>query len=114
MDQGLFNFDWSKRNERFELATREFMIVKERLLSQLTNMGNPFIYVEDGNFENRGELLLTHEHRGVDLRPDYAKEAMRSLHRLWKRPVVLQTVIDSKTTLLKYDGKEFASNQTSA
>ncbi|HTM46412.1 MAG TPA: SpoVR family protein [Polyangiaceae bacterium] len=113
IEQGLFNFDWSKRNERFELATREFLAVKERLLSQLTNMGHPFIYVEDGNFENRGELLLVHDHRGVDLRPDYSKEAMRSLHRLWKRPVALRTAVEGKSTLLKYDGKEFSSQQAS-
>jgi stage V sporulation protein R len=106
MQQGLFNFDWSKRNERFEIVTREFKIVKERLLSQLTNLGNPFIYVDNGNFDNRGELLIHHEHRGADLRPDYSKDAMRALFRLWKRPVVLRTVLDSKPVLLKYDGKE--------
>jgi stage V sporulation protein R len=83
--------------------------VKERLLSQLTNLGNPFIYVDNANFDNRGELLLHHEHRGVDLRPDYSKEAMRAIHRLWKRPVVLRTVSDSKPVLLRYDGKELTT-----
>ena len=53
--------------------------VKEKLLFQLTNGGNPFIYVEDANFDNRGELLLRHDHQGLDLRADYAKEVMRSL-----------------------------------
>ena len=61
--------------------------MKEKLLFQLTNGGNPFIYVEDANYENRGELLLRHDHQGLDLRADYAKEVMRSLVRVWKRPV---------------------------
>jgi stage V sporulation protein R len=112
IQQGLFNFDWSKRNERFEVVTREFKVVKERLLSQLTNLGNPFIYVENGNFDNRGELLLQHEHRGTDLRSDYSRDAMKALFRLWKRPIVLRTVLDSKPVLLKYDGKEVTQQDT--
>ena len=47
--------------------------MKEKLLFQLTNGGNPFIYVEDANYDNRGELLLRHDHQGLDLRQDYAQ-----------------------------------------
>jgi stage V sporulation protein R len=75
-------------------------------LAQLTNFGNPFIYVEDGNFENRGELLLMHDHRGVDLRADYAKETLTSLVRVWRRPVNLATQTDGKKVLLRFDGKD--------
>lgn len=102
----LFSFEWSPRNERYEIHTRKFREVKEKLLFQLTNMGNPFILVEDSNFENRGELLLTHEHRGIDLRNDYCRDSMRALHRLWKRPVVLRSKQESKAVLYRYDGKE--------
>ena len=72
-------FGWSNRNERYEIESREFKAVKEKLLFQLTNGGNPFIYVEDANYDNRGELLLRHDHQGLDLRQDYAKEVLRSL-----------------------------------
>ena len=105
-EQGLFTYAWSNRNERFEIDSREFRAIKEKLLAQLTNFGNPFIYVEDANWENRGELLLIHEHRGVDLRSDYARETMSGMVRIWKRPVCLATVIDGKKALLRYDGKE--------
>ena len=108
-DQKLFSFSWSNRNERFEIESREFKAIKEKLLFQMTNGGNPFIYVEDANFENRGELLLRHDHQGLDLRQDYAKEVMRSLVRVWKRPVNLSTITEGKPTLLRYDGKEHAS-----
>jgi stage V sporulation protein R len=109
MDHKLFSFDWSKRNERFEIATREFKAVKEKLLFQLTNMGNPFIYVENGNFENRGELLLVHEHRGTDLRDDYAEDAMSAIQRLWKRPVCLHTIDEGKQVLHRFDGTEHST-----
>jgi len=111
IEHKLFSFDWSVRNDRFEIASREFRAVKEKLLSQLTNFGNPFIRVEDSNFENKGELLLGHDHRGVDLRPDYARETLSALVRIWHRPVNLATLVDGKKTLLRYDGKDHSSRQ---
>ena len=105
-DHKLFSFSWSNRNERYEIETREFKAVKEKLLFQLTNAGSPFIYVEDANFENRGELLLKHDHQGLDLRIDYAREVLKSLVRVWKRPVNVMTIAEGKTVLMRYDGKE--------
>ncbi|MFO0678816.1 MAG: SpoVR family protein [Polyangiaceae bacterium] len=111
-DHKLFSFGWSNRNERFEIETREFKAVKEKLLFQLTNAGQPFIYVEDANFENRGELLLRHDHQGMDLRADYAREVLKSLVRIWKRPVNVTTIAENKTVVLRFDGKEHTSRAT--
>lgn len=113
-EQKLFSFGWSNRNERYEIETREFKAVKEKLLFQLTNAGNPFIYVEDANFENRGELLLRHDHQGLDLRADWAREVMRSLVRVWKRPVNVLTMLEGKAVILRYDGKEQTARQRGA
>jgi len=109
MEHKLFTFAWSNRSDRFEIETREFKKVKEKLLSQLTNFGNPVIYVEDGNYENRGELLLRHDHRGVDLRTDYAKDTLVALHRLWKRPVCIVTQSENKSVTMRYNGTEHSS-----
>jgi stage V sporulation protein R len=105
-ERGLFTFDWSRRNERFEVSSREFAAVKQKLLSQLTNAGNPVIRVVDANFENKGELLLEHDHRGIDLRQDYARETLGALVRVWKRPVALATRLEKKPVVLRFDGKE--------
>jgi stage V sporulation protein R len=105
----LFTFNYSSRNERFEIESREFKKVKDKLLFQLTNSGNPVIVVLDANFENRGELLLRHEHVGLDLRLDYAKEVLRALQRIWRRPVAVATSVEQKPTLLRYDGVEHSS-----
>ena len=113
-EQKLFSFGWSNRNERFEIETREFKAVKEKLLFQLTNGGNPFLYVDDANHDNRGEILLRHDHQGLDLRQDYAKEVMRSLVRLWKRPVNVTTTLEGKQVILRYDGKEQSSRHVRA
>ncbi len=113
-DNKLFSFSWSNRNERYEIETREFKAVKEKLLFQLTNGGNPFIYVDDANYDNRGELLLKHDHQGLDLRQDYAKEVMRSLMRVWKRPVNVVTVAEGKPVVLRFDGKDQTSRHNRA
>ena len=114
IEHKLFSYGWSNRSERYEIESREFRTVKEKLLAQLTNFGNPLIFVEDSNFENRGELLLVHDHRGVDLRPDYARETLSGLVRIWRRPVCLQTKAEGKTVLLRYDGKEHSARTESA
>ena len=108
-EQKLFSFAFSNRNERFEIESREFKQVKEKLLFGLTNAGNPFIYVEDANHDNRGELLLKHDHQGLDLRADYAREVMKSLVRVWKRPVNLLTIVEGKQVMVRFDGREHST-----
>ena len=106
IDQKLYSFGFSGRNDRFEIESREFKEVKEKLLFQLTNFGDPYIRVMDANWANRGELLLEHQHGGMDLRGDYAKETLSALVRVWKRPVAIATKMESKSIILRYDGKE--------
>ena len=60
----------------------------------------------DGNYRNRGELLLRHEHNGIDLRMDHAADTLANLQFIWSRPVHLQTVVDDKPLLLSFDGTE--------
>ena len=108
-DQKLFSFSWSNRNERYEIETREFKQVKEKLLFQLTNAGNPFLYVEEANYDNRGELMVRHDHQGLDLKADYARECMKSLVRVWKRPVNLLTIVENKQVMIRFDGREHAT-----
>jgi len=62
--------------------------------------------VTDGNFENRGELLLDHRHEGIDLRIDYAKDTLKNLFAIWTRPVHLRTLVEGKGKLFTYDGEK--------
>ncbi len=106
IEQKLYTFGFSGRNDRFEIESRQFKEVKEKLLFQLTNFGDPYIRVIESNYANRGELLLAHEHMGADLRQDYAKETLQALVRVWKRPVGLTTKLEQKPVMLRYDGSE--------
>ncbi len=105
-EQKFFTFVTNRRTGRQEIEGREFAKIKQQLLSRLTNFGQPFIYVVDANFKNRGELLLGHRHEGIDLKGDYARDTLRNLEKIWRRPVALRTIIDDKPKRLRYDGSE--------
>ena len=105
-EQRFYSFGFNDRSGNWEIESREFKKVKEKMLARLTNFGQPFVFVQDGNFENRGELLLWHRHEGVDLKLDHARDTLVNLCRVWKRPANLLTKIDGKGKLLRYDGRD--------
>ena len=107
IQQKLFN--WSEDEHGVaRIDTREFKKVKNTLLQQLTNCGEPVIAIEDDNHANRGELYIKHRFEGVELRRDWAVSAMKNLARLWSRPVHLETAVEDKKLLLSHDGKDFS------
>jgi stage V sporulation protein R len=111
IDQKLFVFNFNEKKNNWEIATREFRKVKNKLLQQLTNFGQPVIDVVDANYENKGELVLAHKHDGMDLDPTYARETLRNLQAIWRRPVGIITRADSKPVLQRHDGKEFSEKK---
>ncbi|GAB4020396.1 MAG: SpoVR family protein [Bdellovibrio sp.] len=104
--QQLFTYKYNSRTGRFEIDTRDFEAIKQKLLLSLTNFGQPVIEVQEINFANRGELLLRHIYQGVDLDMGYASDTLRNIFALWKRPVNLSTVQDGKEITFCFDGRE--------
>jgi len=113
-EQKLFTYSLNERNGRYEIADRDFRAVKEKLLFQLTNLGHPYLTVVDANFDNRGELYLKHRFDGVELRTDYAKATMEALHKVWTRPVHVQTTVGEAAVVLTYDGSSHRERALSA
>jgi stage V sporulation protein R len=103
----MFVYKYNQRTNEYVIDTRNFAEVKKKLLFQLTNFGQPIIEVVDGNYENRGELLLRHLYEGVDLQPDYMKETLKNVQEIWKRPVNLMTIMENQEKIFKTDGTEF-------
>jgi stage V sporulation protein R len=102
----LFIYAYNISSDQMEVASREFEKIKKQFLFQLTNFGNPTINVVDGNYKNRGELLLKHSHEGVDLRHDYAQATLKNLNSIWRRPVGIETVVEGVPTRIMFDGNE--------
>lgn len=109
--QKMFTFRYNRDADFYEIASREYKQIKEKLLFRMTNFGQPFIYVEDGNYNNRGELYLRHRHEGVDLKLDYARDTLHNIQRIWQRPVHIETVVDDRKRLISFDGKEYGDRK---
>ena len=98
----LYTYHFNRRTNQYEIAERDFKKIKEKMLFQLTNQGQPFIYVTDGNYQNKGELLLTHKFQGLELDVRWARETMRAMAEIWKRPVNVETEVDGQRKLFSY------------
>jgi len=105
--QQLFTYKYNARTGRNEIDSRDFVEIKQKLLNQLTNFGSPVIEIESANYKNRGELLLNHVHQGVDLDFGMAQQTLQNIYAIWKRPVNIQTVDETKHKVYSFDGKEF-------
>jgi stage V sporulation protein R len=102
----LFTYGFNRRTGQYEILDRDWRKVKNQLLQGLTNFGNPVIRVEDANYENRGELLLAHQHEGVDLEYDKAVETIKNIQKIWQRPVNILTKYNAQPKILGFDGKD--------
>jgi stage V sporulation protein R len=100
----MFIYDYDPRTNHYVISGRSLTDIKKRLLDQLTNFGNPIIRVIDGNYKNRSELLLEHCHEGRDLKHDYTVECLKSLYRVWRRPVHINTVVEGVPRRVSFDG----------
>lgn len=109
VEHKMFVYKFNKRTNAYEVDTRDFDMIKKKLLFQLTNFGQPIISVLDANHNNRGELLLGHMYEGIEMQPDYMQATMKNLYALWGRPVHVATVQDEERKIVGFDGKDFAN-----
>jgi len=103
----MFVYDFNPKTGLYQISSRSFREIKLKLLFQLTNRGLPFMEVADGNYRNKGELLLRHRFEGVPLRMDYARETLRNVQRIWQRPACLSTMVEDKPKLISFTGESF-------
>lgn len=104
--QKLFTYAFNRRTGQYEIVDRDWRKIKNQLLFSLTNFGQPVICIENANFENRAELLLTHQHEGMDLEFEKASETLKNVQAIWGRPVHLLTKYNSQSKLISFNGKE--------
>lgn len=86
-----------------KVVSRDFNRVKQTLLHHITNMGQPFIYAVDANYQNRGELYLAHKFAGLEVDGAKAQQVLQNVRLLWGRPVHLQAMINEDMYLLTMD-----------
>jgi stage V sporulation protein R len=92
-------------NGKWVIVETDWEKVRNTIVSSMTNFGQPYIVVEDGDYNRNHELYLRHCYEGQDLDMDYAERTLRYVHQLWKRTVHLETVLDEKTVVISHDGE---------
>lgn len=102
----LYHYQYDQATHSYRIVNRDFDQIKSTMLFSLTNAGQPFIYVVDGNYGNRGELFLAHQHMEVDLEIRMLNEALKNMHAIWTRPVHIQAKFEDDMVLFSYDGDE--------
>ncbi len=80
--------------------TESWRGLKETLLHNVGMSPVPVIKIEDADYNSNRVLLIKHYHEGRDLQLEYAEKTLQHLHQLWKREVVLETIISEKKSLL--------------
>lgn len=96
----MYRFRRDPQTGEVRVVSRDFEQIKQTLLYRITNMGQPFIYLVDANYLNRGELYLAHQWNGLDIDLAKAGEVLKNLRRLWGRPVHAQCRVDDEQLLL--------------
>ncbi len=102
----MYHYRQDPTTRKMVAVNRDFDKIKAQLLFMLTNHAQPYIYVVDGNYANRGELYLAHKHNGVDLDIKFAVETLKNVQRVWRRPVHLQASINDEMVLFSFDGEQ--------
>ncbi|EMA63514.1 SpoVR family protein [Halorubrum kocurii] len=87
-----FTYEYSRATDQHHVASVDADDVRKKLLLRFTNFGKPTVVVLDGNFRNRGELLLGHRYNGVALDEESATETLKRVFELWGRPVNIATI----------------------
>jgi len=88
-----FTYEYTHASGDYRVTSTDYEDVKKKLMLQFTNFGKPTVVVEDGNYNNRNELLLAHQYNGVMLDLKQARDVLERVFELWGRPVNLKTIV---------------------
>lgn len=96
--------------ENWTVTEKNWERVRDRLVSNMTNFGFPYIEVTDGDYKGNRELYLRHRFEGTELDMRYAEKTLEHCYALWGRTVHLETVSDDEPHVFHYDGSEHTEN----
>lgn len=97
---------FEKQGNDYRISDKDYVQVRDQLVSMRVNGGFPYIEVENGDYLRNGELYLKHGYEGMELDPHYLEHVMPNIYRLWGRPIHVQTMIENKPAVYSYDGKK--------
>ncbi|GBF32642.1 stage V sporulation protein SpoVR [Desulfocucumis palustris] len=97
---------YKKAGYEWKVTDKEWETVRDGIVASMTNSGFPYLVVEDGDFNKRGELYLKHQFDGLELDVYYAEKTLPQVYKIWGRTVHMETVLDNKKVLFSYNGEK--------
>ncbi|MDA8185106.1 MAG: SpoVR family protein, partial [Actinomycetota bacterium] len=91
--------------DEWKVVEKDWEKIRDWIVGGMTNFGNPYIVVEDGDYRKSRELYLKHYYEGREIDIDYAEKTLQYVFQLWRRPVHLETVLNGKGIVLTFDGE---------
>ncbi|ODG90936.1 MULTISPECIES: SpoVR family protein [Bacillaceae] len=102
MNKDLYLF--KKHGKEYKINDKSWVNVRDQLVNMRTNGGYPYITVDDGDYQKKGELYLKHSFEEIELDVKYLEKVLPYLYQLWGRTTHIETRMDGKTVLFSYDG----------
>lgn len=84
-------FVYGREHDVYRVTDKDVAHIRDTLIRQRTNGGFPYITAMDNDYHGRGELLLQHRYEGLELDRKYVDRTLPLVHRLWGKPVHLET-----------------------
>lgn len=97
---------FQRRGKEWTVTDKSWKEVRDQLIASRINGGHPWIVVENGNYQNNGELYLKHRYEGLELEIKYIEKTLPHVNRLWGRTVHIETVIENKPVRFTYNGRK--------
>lgn len=97
---------YERHGNEWIIVEKDWEKVRDGMIEEMTNFGNPTIVVQDGDYHRSHELYLVHRHEGRDLDTVYGEKTLQYIYQIWGRPVHLETVLEGDKVLLSYDGNK--------
>ncbi len=96
---------YKKEGDEWVIVEKNWQKVRDTIVANMTNLGSPYLVVENGDYRGNRELYIKHLFEGQELDLPYAEKTLQYVYTLWGRPVHLETVYEGKRILLTYDGE---------
>ena len=102
--QDLDLYVYALEGDEWKVTEKAWEKVRDTLVDSLTNFGQPYITVEDGNYGRKRELYLKHHFDGQALDVPYAERALAAVEKLWGFPAHLETELHGRKVVLTCEG----------
>ena len=97
---------YQKIGNEWRIVETDWEKVRDSICASRTNGGIPVIDVTDGDFNQSGEIYLTHAYEGVELDLKHLEKTMQYVQQLWGRTCHVETVVEGRGVLFTCDGKK--------